>query len=47
MKKAEELGADRYIVKANLDPHDLKHNVEDVLHSPTAKKPIKIPITSA
>lgn len=35
---ANELGADRYLVKSNLDPHDLKKNVEEVLHSTEAPK---------
>lgn len=33
LRMANELGADRYIVKSNLDPHDLRRNVEEVLHS--------------
>lgn len=45
LRIAKELGADRYIVKANLDPHDLQKNVEEVLHSTEAPaKPIKIPV---
>lgn len=36
LRIAKELGADRYLVKANLDPHDLRKNVEDVLHGPDA-----------
>lgn len=44
-RMANELGADRYLVKSNLDPHDLKKNVEEVLHSAAApKKPIKVSI---
>lgn len=47
MRLANDLGADRYIVKANLDPHDLKRTVEDVLHSSDApKKMIKVKVTS-
>lgn len=32
VKTAKKLGADRYLVKSNLDPHDLQQQVEDVLH---------------
>jgi len=32
VKRAKELGADKYIVKSNLDPHDLGRQVEDALH---------------
>ncbi len=32
---AKKLGADQYWVKANLDPHDLKKHVDDVLHATT------------
>ncbi len=41
MSLANELGADRYIVKANLDPHDLKRTVEEVLHSTEAPKKMR------
>lgn len=34
IRTARHLGADRYIIKSNLDPHDLKRQVEEVLHSP-------------
>ncbi|MEK7637582.1 MAG: response regulator [Patescibacteria group bacterium] len=45
LRMANELGADRYLVKANLDPHDLTKNVEEVLHSTAApRKPIKVPV---
>lgn len=45
VKIANDLGADLYLIKSNLDPHDLKKNVEDVLHStkPSAK-PIKVSV---
>jgi two-component system alkaline phosphatase synthesis response regulator PhoP len=33
IQKATDLGADAYIVKANLDPHDLQAHVENILHS--------------
>lgn len=47
LKMASELGADRYIIKANLDPHDLKRNVEEVLHSVEApKKAVKVKVTT-
>jgi len=36
IRVASELGADRYLVKANLDPHDLKKNVEEVLQGPSS-----------
>ncbi len=43
LRVAKELGADRYLVKANLDPHDLTKNVEEVLHSSDApRKPVKV-----
>lgn len=32
VRRAKELGADRYLVKSNLDPHELKAQVEEVLH---------------
>jgi PleD family two-component response regulator len=32
IRRAKELGADDYIVKANLDPHDLAARVEKSLH---------------
>lgn len=38
VRTAKELGADRYLVKSNLDPHDLKNEVEDVLHAPEVKR---------
>lgn len=38
IRTAKKLGADRYLVKSNLDPHDLKKEVEDVLHSPEVKR---------
>lgn len=45
LRVAKELGADRYIVKSNLDPHDLRKNVEEVLHGTEAPaKPIKVPV---
>ncbi len=48
LKMASELGADRYIIKANLDPHDLRRNVEEVLHSIIApKKSIKVNVVDA
>lgn len=34
VRRATELGADDYVVKANLDPHDLKARVEKILHQP-------------
>lgn len=34
IKTAKNLGADEYIVKANLDPHLLKDHVERILHQP-------------
>lgn len=37
IKKAQELGADDYIVKAGLDPHDLHTRVEQVLHKTKGK----------
>lgn len=47
LKMAEQLGADRYIVKADLDPHDLKRTVEEVLHSTEApKKMIKVKVSA-
>ncbi len=33
IRTAKKLGADRYLVKSNLDPHELKNQVEEVLHS--------------
>lgn len=33
IQKATDMGADDYIVKANLDPHDLKDRVERILHA--------------
>lgn len=39
VKTAKSLGADDYIVKANLDPHELKQHVERILHAPGATKP--------
>lgn len=44
VRVAQELGADRYLVKANLDPHDLKKNVDDVLHNSSAPKQVKVPV---
>ena len=45
MRIANELGADRYLIKANIDPHDLKKNVEEVLHGIQASaKPIKVKV---
>lgn len=42
VQTAEDLGADGYIVKANLDPHLLKKRVEDILHNTgPAKRPKK------
>lgn len=38
LRVANELGADRYLIKSNLDPHDLQRNVEEVLHSGAAPK---------
>ena len=47
VKRAHELGADRYLVKANLDPHELRRNVEDVLHGTTPPaRPTKVPVKS-
>lgn len=34
IQTAKRLGADRYLIKSNLDPHDLKKQVEEVLHNP-------------
>lgn len=45
VKTATNLGADAYVVKANLDPHDLTRRVEDVLHGPGSAKPIKITVS--
>ncbi|GEM_PF-1844223 len=39
IRTAKNLGADRYIIKSNLDPHDLKKQVEEVLHSPDFARP--------
>lgn len=48
IRTAQELGADRYLVKSNIDPHELRRNVEDVLHSTTApSKPVKIPVKTS
>ena len=45
LRIANELGADRYLVKANLDPHDLRRNVEEVLHSSEApRSATKVPV---
>lgn len=33
VKRAHELGADKYLIKSNLDPHDLGWQVEDALHA--------------
>lgn len=33
VKRAKELGADAYLVKANLDPHQLAQKVEETLHA--------------
>lgn len=33
IKTAKDLGADAYLVKSNIDPHDLKGHVEKVLQS--------------
>lgn len=45
LKMATMLGADRYLVKANLDPHDLKRNVDEVLQATSAAaKPKQMPI---
>lgn len=41
VRTATELGADAYIVKANLDPHLLKIRVEEVLHSTGPAKKAK------
>ena len=35
IQKAHELGADAYIVKANLDPHNLRNEIERILHAAT------------
>ncbi len=35
VRTAKKLGADRYLVKSNLDPHDLQQQVEEVLHQST------------
>ena len=44
LRVAKELGADRYLIKANLDPHDLKRHVEEVLHGVAAPhQPTKPP----
>ena len=42
IRTASSLGADKYLIKSNLDPHDLRRYVEDVLQdtAPT-KKPSK------
>ena len=32
LKRAHELGANQYLVKSNLDPHELGKHVEEVLH---------------
>ncbi len=32
---AKKLGADDYVVKSNLDPHDLRKHVDGVLHKTT------------
>ncbi len=32
VRTAKQLGADLYLVKANLDPHQLTQHVQDVLH---------------
>lgn len=46
LRVANELGADRYLIKSNLDPHDLTRNVEEVLHSTMGpKKPTKVKVT--
>lgn len=48
LRIAKELGADRYIIKSNLDPHDLQRNVEEVLHGTSAPaKPVKVPVKRA
>lgn len=45
LRVANELGVDRYLIKANLDPHDLQRNVEEVLHSTEAPRAsIKVPV---
>ncbi len=45
LRIANELGADRYLVKSNLDPHDLQRNVEEVLHStPAPRTPTKVKV---
>lgn len=47
LRIANELGADRYLVKANLDPHELKRNVEEVLHAPQKPRSTKRPATKS
>jgi two-component system alkaline phosphatase synthesis response regulator PhoP len=32
VKRARELGADKYLIKSNLDPHELSKHVDEVLH---------------
>lgn len=46
IKTARNLGADRYLVKANLDPHQLAKNVEEVLHGSSSAKPTKIKVAA-
>lgn len=42
LRIANDLGADRYLVKSNLDPHDLQKNVEEVLHGPAPVKKLAL-----
>lgn len=39
IRTAKRLGADRYLIKSNLDPHELKAQVEEVLHRPDFARP--------
>lgn len=45
VQRAKNLGADEYLVKANLDPHDLQGHVEKVLHGRDVGKPTKVKVT--
>jgi DNA-binding response OmpR family regulator len=40
--KAADLGADDYVVKADLDPHKLHSRVEKILHAPAKQR--KVPV---
>ncbi|MBI2984602.1 MAG: response regulator [Candidatus Kerfeldbacteria bacterium] len=42
VRTAKNLGADEYLVKANIDPHELKSHVERILHQPGDGKLVRM-----